>query len=268
ARKPTGTDGELPSKRTQRRCGGLPWGELRRATRGEYMSVTISDAERQSHMLPENIRYTFRSLRRNPGFAGVAILSLGLGIGANTAVFTLLDRVLLRSLPVRHPEQLVIFRAEGSRQGAVDANYGLDYTFSYPLYQDFRDRAPGLQSTAAWFTIDANVNTGSAAERVEANLVSGNFFEALGTGAALGRPIMADDARTPGANPVAVLSYRFWQERFGGDSSVLNRTIAVNGQVLTVVGVAARGFDGPAVGEIPALYIPLTMQPQLTPGTD
>ncbi len=219
-------------------------------------------------MLPENIRYTVRSLLRNPGFATIAILSLGLGIGANTAVFTLLDRVMLRSLPVREPNQLVIFKADGSRHGMIDANYGSDYTFSYPLYQDFRERAPGLQSTAAWFTIDASVSTAGEPQRVEANLVSGNFFETLGTGAALGRPITADDARMPGANSVAVLSYRFWQERFGGDSGVLNRKIEVNGQPLTVVGVALRGFDGPAVGEIPALYIPLTMQPQLTPGAD
>ena len=219
-------------------------------------------------MLYDNIRYTLRSLARNPGFAAIAILSLGLGIGANTAVFTLLDRVLLRSLPVRDPHQLVIFKSGGSRQGSVDANYGSDYTFSYPLYQDFRDRAPGLSSTAAWFTIDASVQTGGQTERVEANLVTGNFFETLGTGASLGRQIVPDDAPASGANAVAVLSYRFWQQAFGGEPGVLNRKIDVNGQPLTIVGVAARGFDGPAVGEIPALYIPLPMQPQLAPGTD
>ena len=215
-------------------------------------------------MFARNLRYTLRSFRKNPGFAVIAVLSLALGIGANTAIFSLLDQVILRSLPVQHPEQLVLFTANGPRRGDVNTNYDDTFTFSYPMYLDFRDRAPDLSGAIAWYPIDASLSSGAQTERVGANLVSGNFFEVLGAGTAIGRPIVADDARTVGANPVAVLSYGFWQRNFGGDPSVLNRQILVNRQPLVVVGVAARGFDGVAQGEAPAVFVPLTMKPQLT----
>jgi predicted permease len=214
-------------------------------------------------MLAHHLRYTFRSLRKNPGFAVIAVLSLALGIGANTAIFSLLDRVLLRSLPVRNPEQLVLFTANGPRRGSVNTQYDDTYTFSYPMYRDFRDRAPGLNGVIAWFPIAASFSLKGTTERVNANLVSGNFFEVLGVGTALGRPIAPDDARTSGSTLVAVLSYSFWQQRFGGNADVLNQQINLNGQPLTVVGVAARGFNGVAMGEAPAAFVPVTMRPQL-----
>jgi len=216
-------------------------------------------------MFLADARYTCRSLLKNPGFTTTAVLSLALGIGANTAVFSLLDRVVLRSLPVRAPEQLVLFTANGPRRGSVNTSYDDTFTFSYPMYLDFRDRAPDLSGAMAWFPFAASLSMGSQTERVDANLVSGNFFELLGAGTAMGRPIAADDAQPAGGNQVAVLSYGFWQQRFAGDPGILNRDITVNGQPLKVVGVAARGFDGVAVGEAPALFVPITMKPELLP---
>jgi predicted permease len=214
-------------------------------------------------MLAGNLRYTFRSLRKNPGFTAIAVLSLALGIGANTAIFTLLDRVILRSLPVRDPQQLVLFTANGPRRGSVNTNYDDTFTFSYPMYLDFRDRAPDLSGALAWYPISASLSLNGTTERVSANLVSGNFFEVLGAGTTIGRPIIPDDTRSMGANAVAVLSYGFWQQRFGGDPGILNRQVSIDGQALTVVGVAARGFDGVAMGEAPAAFIPVTMTRQL-----
>jgi predicted permease len=214
-------------------------------------------------MLANNLRYTLRSFRKNPGFAAIAVLSLALGIGANTAIFSLLDRVLLRSLPVLHPEQLVLFTANGPRRGSVNTAYDDTYTFSYPMYLDFRDRAPELTGAIAWFPIDASLSMSGQTERVSANLVSGNFFKVLGAGMAIGRPIVPEDTLTVGANAVAVLSYGFWQQKFAGDPGILNRELVLDGRSLTVVGVAARGFDGVAMGEAPAVFVPVTMKPQL-----
>jgi predicted permease len=216
-------------------------------------------------MLAANLRYIYRSFRRNPGFAATAVLSLSLGIGANTAVFSLLDQVVLRPLPVQDPKQLVLLTANGPRRGSINTSYDDKFTFSYPMYLDFRDRAPDLSGAIAWFPISASVSMSGQTERVGANLVSGNFFRVLGSGTAIGRAIGDDDTRSLGANAVAVLSHAFWQQRFGADPRILNRQILVNGQPLTVVGVAARGFEGVAVGEAPAIFIPITMKPQLLP---
>ena len=215
-----------------------------------------------------HLRYTFRSFRKSRGFVSVAVVSLALGIGANTAIFSLLDRVMLRSLPVKHPEQLVIFKSNGPRRGSVNTNYGDEFTFSYPMYLDFRDHAPNLNGVIAWFTIEGRVQLGSQTEPVPAVLVSGNFFSVLGTGMAIGRPIVPDDTRTNGSTAVAVLTYAFWQQYFGGDPGVLNREINVNGRSLSIVGVAERDFHGVAMGEGPAMFVPVTMKPALTIGRD
>src|SRR6202050_1006024 len=141
-------------------------------------------------MLASNLRYTLRSFRKNPRFTAIAVLSLALGIGANTAIFSLLDRVLLRSLPVRNPDELGLFTANGPRRGSVNTQYDDTFTFSYPMYLDFRDRAPDFAGAIAWFPIAASLSMGGQTERVSANLVSGNFFEVLGVGTAIGRPIV------------------------------------------------------------------------------
>jgi len=145
-----------------------------------------------------NFRYMARSFRRNPGFTAIAVLSMALGIGANTAVFSLLDQVTLRSLPVRHPEQLVLFTANGPRRGGVNTDYDSDFAFSYPMYVDFRDRAPDLAGVIGWFPFAASLNLNGHTERVRATLVTANFFDVLGVKNAIGRLITADDARTMG----------------------------------------------------------------------
>ena len=244
------------------------WAELARKLQTCPTRQPNLAAGRLTAMLRNDLAYTLRCFRKNRGTTAVAILSLALGIGANTAIFSLLDRVMLRSLPVRAPEELVHFTANGSRRGAVNTPYDDTYTFSYPLYLDFRDRAPDFAGVMAWFPIGASLTLNGQTERVSANLVSGNFFEVLGVGTAIGRPILAEDARSLGGNAVAVLSYNFWQQRFAGDTAVLNREVYINGRPLTVIGVAARGFDGVAVGEAPALFIPVTMTPQLPPERD
>ena len=215
-----------------------------------------------------HLRYSFRSLRKNPGIAAIAVSSLALGIGANTAIFSLADRLLLRALPVRDPQALVLITANGPRRGSVDTPYDDTFTFSYPMYCDFRDRAPKLDGVAAWFPSPASVLLRGQTERISTNLVSGNYFQVLGIPMALGRPILPEDARVSGSSPVAVISHAMWEQRLGGDPGVLNQPITLNGQPFTVIGVAARGFQGLAVGETPAIFVPVTMKAQILPGRD
>ena len=218
--------------------------------------------------LAAHLRYTLRSFRRNPGLTAVAVSSLALGIGANTAIFSLADRLLLRTLPVNDPRALVLLTANGPRRGSVDTPYDDTLTFSYPMYQDFRDRAPMLDGVAGWFPAPASLSRQGQTERIAANLVTGNYFQVLGVPMAMGRPIVAEDAGAPGSSPVAVLSHAFWEQRLGGDAGVLNQPITLNGQPFTVIGVAARGFQGLAVGETPAVFVPVTMMAQILPGRD
>ena len=203
---------------------------------------------------------------KNPGFTVVAVLSLGLGIGANTAIFSLMDRVLLRSLPVRNPQELVVLTANDPRNGSVLTNYDSDYTFSYPMYRDFRDGNPVFSGVVAWFEVSANLSLKGQTEVVNSVLVSGNFFDVLGVKTILGRSFTADDDRAPGASSVRRLESRIWTRRFGADPGVLNQSINLNGHPMTIVGVAAPGFQGLMVGNSAALYVPVMMESQMMPG--
>jgi predicted permease len=216
----------------------------------------------------QTIRYALRGLRKNPGFTLTALLSLALGIGANTAIFSLMDRIMLRSLPVRDPERLVLFRDRGPRRGNVETAYSSDFTFSYPMYRDFRDRAPAFDGVLAWFPASVSFSASEQSELVRVNLVTGNFFDVLGVRTVLGRAIVPDDDRVRSGGPVAVLSYGFWERRLGADPRVLNRSINLNGHPFTVVGVAAKGFSGLAVGEAPAAFVPVVMEREILPGRD
>jgi predicted permease len=216
--------------------------------------------------LLKDFRYALRGFLKNPGFAVVAVLSLGLGIGANTAIFSLMDRVLLRSLPVRNPQELVVLTANDPRNGSVLTNYDSDYTFSYPMYRDFRDGNPVFSGVVAWFEVSANLSLKGQTEVVNSVLVSGNFFDVLGVRTILGRSFTADDDRAPGASPFVVLSHAFWVRRFGADPGVLNQSINLNGHPMTIVGVAAPGFQGLMVGDSAALYVPVMMESQMMPG--
>jgi len=208
----------------------------------------------------EDLRYSLRGLRKSPMFTIVALASLALGIGANTVVFSLMDQALLRQLPVRHPEELVLLSANGPRRGNVNTSYDDTVTFSYPMYRDFRDGSPVFSGVLARFPVSFSMSWHDQTERVYGDLVSGNYFEVLGVRAAIGRTLSPDDDKTPGAHPVVVLSNGFWKRRFGSDPGVLNQTITLNAHPMTVVGVAQSGFKSVGVGEAPDVFVPMMMQ--------
>jgi predicted permease len=208
-----------------------------------------------------DVKHAVRVLRKNPGFAAIVVLTLGLGIGANASIFSLMDQVLLRALPVRSPGELVLLDGPGAFRGRTFNAQ----TFSYPMYRDFRDRNEVFTGVLGRFPTAMTLVWNGQAERVSGELVSGNYFEVLGVRPEIGRVFYAADDRTPGAHPVVVLSHGFWSRRFGADPSVLNGTLVVNGQPLTIVGVAARGFNGVQVGSNADVMVPLMMKAQMTP---
>jgi predicted permease len=209
----------------------------------------------------QDVRYATRTLARTPGFSLVVVMTLGLGIGANTAIFSLTDQVLLRTLPVKDPRALVQLDGPGPFSGRT---YN-DRTFSYPMYVALRDRNDVFDGLVARFGANATVTTRSQAERVDVELISGNTFGVLGVSPRLGRALTPADDRTPGAHPVAVLSDSYWHRRFGGSPDVLNQVITVNSTPFTIVGVAPPGFAGVAATTVPDLFIPLMMKAQITP---
>lgn len=192
----------------------------------------------------QDLRFGWRMLARSPWFTIVAILTLALAIGANTAIFSLTDQVFLRLLPVQHPEQLVALSSTEGRNGSVTSDYDMNASFSYPMYKELRDRNAVFSALLACFTVEANVSWRGHADHGIGELVSGNFFQVLGVRPALGRVLSAQDETAPGADPVAVLSYGYWKQHFGGDPAVLNESIEVNGTPFTVVGVAEAAFAG------------------------
>src|SRR6478672_10583637 len=169
----------------------------------------------------QDLRYAVRTLLTTPAFTIVVVLTLALGIGANTAIFSLTDQVLLRQLPVRSPERLVVLDGPGAFQGRTFNNG----TFSYPMYRDFRDQNTVFDGVLARFPAPITLMSSGQAERVTGELVSGNYFDVLGVRAHLGRTFTPDDDRTPGGHPIVLLSHHFWTRRFGADPAVLNRTV-------------------------------------------
>src|ERR1700736_903268 len=183
----------------------------------------------------EDLRYALRGFLSNPVLTAAALLSLALGIGANTAIFSLTDQVLLRYLPVKRPEQLILFKSNGPKRGFIETNYDDEVAFSYPMYTDFRDRAPGLSGVLARFPAPLSLSSGEHTERVPGELESGNYFEVLGGGTVLGRAIRPEDDRIGRPSDVAVFSYDFWKNRFGLSDSILNRTVRLNGRPVKVI---------------------------------
>src|SRR5947209_8092084 len=188
----------------------------------------------------QDLRYGARMLLKSPGFTIIAVLTLALGIGANTAIFTLLDQILLRLLPVKEPQQLVQLAMKGFHYGS---NWGMN-ALSYPMYQDFSANNSVFSGMFCRFGYPFSLTFSGRTERTRGELVSGTYFPVLGVGAAVGRAFTPDDDRTPGGHPVAMLSYSYWQTRFAGDPSVVGQTVVLNGRNYTIVGVAQRGFDG------------------------
>jgi len=215
--------------------------------------------------LLQDVRYGVRMLLKSPAFTVVAVLMLALGIGANTAIFSLTYQVLLRALPVRNPEQLVVLRSPGDKPGHTSSDGDDAASFSYPLYKDLRDRNPAFSGLLARFGVALSVAGQGSTERAVGELVSGNYFQVLGVTPALGRVFSLQDETAPGANPVAVLSYGYWTRHFGRDPAILNKQLTVNGTLLTVVGVARPAFTGVQLGAFTDVFIPITMKPQMTP---
>jgi predicted permease len=205
--------------------------------------------------LSQDFRYGFRLLWLNPGFAATAILSLALGISANTSIFTLTDQILLRLLPVQNPRELVQFRMEGGRVGSQNGD-GL-HTFSYPMYVAFRDRNTVFSGLTGQYTERLGLLAGERAEMIETGWVAGNFFHVLGVKPFIGRVLSADDDRPGAAAAVVVLQYGFWQSRYNGREDVLGSTIRLNGAPVTVVGVAAPEFGGTNAGLLTQLWAPI-----------
>src|SRR5215469_8259255 len=205
-----------------------------------------------------DIRYAARVLRKSPVFTAVAVVTLALGIGANTAIFTVLDQVLLRLLPVKEPQQLALLTMRGWHYGN---NWG-DNAISYPMYRDFQDHKEVFSGMFCRFPTSVSLTFGGQAERVDAELVSGTYFNVLGVTTALGRTFTPEEDRVIDGAPFVILSYSYWKQRFGGDPGILGKTLAVNKHPMTVVGVAQAGFDGVELGSSPKLFIPVVMQPE------
>jgi predicted permease len=206
----------------------------------------------------QDIRFGLRMLRKSPGFTLVAVLSLTLGIGANTAIFSLVNTALLRPLPIAKPEQLVALNNASENRTFP--------TFSYPNYKDFRDRSESFSGLIGYRFTPCSLSHDGINERLWGYEVTGNYFDSLGVTAALGRLISPDDDRDPGASPVAVVSYKCWQQRFGSSPGIIGRDVIVNGRGYTIIGVAPQGFYGTEIISAPDMWFPVAMQAQLEIG--
>ena len=216
---------------------------------------------KQMPRLFSDLKFAFRSLRNSPMFTAVAVLSLALGIGANTAIFSLLDQLLLRLLPVKNPRELALFTMRGQHYGS---NWGYN-AISYPMYRDFRDHSAVFDGVAARFPSPLNLTYNNRSERIQAELVSGTWFYTLGLTTVLGRGITVSDDLVPSAHPVVVLTYDYWKARFNGNPGILNQTLLLNGHPMTVVGVTSPGYHGFDPGARVDALVPTMMKAEMTP---
>jgi predicted permease len=216
----------------------------------------------------QDIRYGARSLRRTPGFTATVILTLALGTGANVAIFSVIDHTLFRRLPVPAPGELVNLLSPGPKAGATSGNSNIGPTsgiFSYPLFRDLERAQTVFTGIAAQRDFEANVAFRGEASHEDGWLVSGSYFPVLGVHPALGRLLTPDDDRTLGAHHVAVLSHEYWRTRFNADRAVLNQPLVVNGQVMTIIGVAPAGFVGTTLNDAPRIFVPVSMKGLMDP---
>ena len=248
---------------------GLSEGEARWKARREFGNIRA--AQERFYMkgrwvwldkLWRDLRFGFRSLRQSPGFAATAILTLALGIGANTAVFSVMNAVLLKSLPVADPDRVVYLRTTNPPHGTGTVNS--TETFSYPVYDAFRRQARGLSSVMAYVPLSGSkvsVRYGPQPEEAEGDMVSGTFFSGLGVNLPHGRGFTEQDETNHA--PIAVLSYNYWTRRFARDPDVLGKTLYVNSVPMTIVGIAAEGFEGVEGGGSTDFWIPMQSRPEL-----
>src|SRR5262249_3085254 len=235
--------------------------ELRRGGRPAPQELILLGANRRKRMLGnilQDLRYAVRMLGKKPGFSVIAVLTLGLGRRADTAIFSLVNTVLLRPLPVERPNRLVTL--------SNTPDFRMFPAFSYPNYKDFRDRNGVFSGLMAYCFAQLSLSHDGVNERLWGYLVTGNYFETLGVKAALGRVISADDDRSAGAHPVAVVSYKCWRQRFGGEPGVIGKNVIVNGRSYTIIGVAQPGVSGTEVIVEPEMWFPMAMQAQIELG--
>jgi putative ABC transport system permease protein len=212
----------------------------------------------------QDIRFGFRVLGKNLGFTIIAVVTLALGIGANTAIFSLMDQILLRRLPVRNPGDLVVVQNPGAKTGRVSSDGDDADSFSYPMYKGLRDGAANAIALIARGSSDASLASQGQTERGRLELVTGNYFDVLGVTPAIGRVFSPQDDTSPGGDRLAVLTYNYWTRHFGADPNVLNKTILVNNVPMTIVGVSSNGFTGVQVGQSPDVFVPMSMAEQMT----
>lgn len=251
---------------------GMSPQEAEMAARRQFGNVTKLDEDRHelqtvrwAETLSRDIRFGARQLVRTPLFTITAVLSLALGIGANTAVFTLLDQLVLRLLPVAQPERLVMIWTTGPHFGN---NIGQRFA-SYPMYQDFERKSEAFEAVFCRVEIPASLTADGNTERIRAELVSGNFFQALRVGAAVGRLFSPEsDDRVFEGHPSVVLSHRYWMNRFGGDPAIVGKKLLVNSYPMEIVGVSAAGFAGVDPASTPDVRVPILMAPVMTPHRD
>src|SRR5215472_15369714 len=206
----------------------------------------------------QDLRYAARVLLKAPVFTGVAILSLALGIGANTAIFGLINGLLFKSLPVRDPESLLFLGKQEHDRVSTH--------FYYETYDRLRAAQPFFQELAAYAErVRMNVAADGLSEPAMGQLVSGNYYSVLGVAPVAGRLFTAADDRLPGGHPVAIISYPYWQRRFGGEASAVGKKVLIDGTPFMIVGVTPPDFFGLQVGDAPELSVPIMMQPQIMP---
>jgi predicted permease len=210
--------------------------------------------------MKKDISYAIRSLLKRPGFVAVAVITLALGIGANTAIFSLVNTVLLRSLPVPEPHQIVSVAARG-KDDSMSA-------FSYPNYRDFRDRNDTLAGLLVYRFVPLSLSRSGVNERIWGFEVSGNYFDVLGVKAIKGRTFAAEEDKAPLSNPVAVLSFESWQKRFGGDPDLVGKDVLLNNHQFRVIGITPAGFKGTEMVYTPEIWLPASMMGWVEPGAN
>lgn len=217
----------------------------------------------------QDVRYGLRMLRRNPSFAAVAVLTLALGIGANTAIFSLINAVLLKSLAVQDPQELVIVSDPAMANSRSIGTPRTDI-YSYPLYRDLRDGNDvfsGMAASGQEHRVAVEMpGSGVVTEDATVNLVSGSYFSVLGVSPFRGRSLAPEDDRAKSSNPVAVVSYEFWIRKLAENPAVIGQTVRLNKYPYVIIGIAAPGFFGDTVGEKQDFWVPVSMQPQMMPG--
>jgi predicted permease len=211
------------------------------------------------------VRFALRGLVKDKSFAATAVLSIGLGVGANAAVFSLVNQALLRLLPVAEPERLVLLNWRGT---FIGKGWGSSNLMSYPFYQDLRDQTDVFDGVFGRAPTVVNLGVDNATESVSAEIVTGSYFRVLGVRPLLGRMIDESDDRQPGAHPVVVLSYDYWRNHLGGRADIVGTSVSINTHPMTVIGVAAPDFRGVDWGEVPSLWVPTMMKREATPDFD